>query len=118
MLLLKVARWWLTLVGGVLLGMGLVLHGQLAFFRYMHEQVESTFILWRGIGKLTFFFQDNLTKAALEIHEIPKELVDEADRAAWTLVVIGVALVVVAFLIRRSASAKQTSRGSAPPARA
>ncbi len=116
---LRIARWQLTLVAGVLLGMGLVLHGQVAVARHMQDEMDNTFILWRGIGKLTFFLQDNQTQAALAIHGMPRELIREADRGAWVLVGIGGILAVSAFLIhRRSDRAKQTSHGSSRPARA
>ena len=117
-MVLRIARWWLTLVGGVLLGMGLVLHGQVAVTYQLRDQVDSMFILWRGIGKLTFAFQDSTTQAALTAHDFPVELIREADRAAWTLVAIGGILAVTAFLIRRSGSAKRTSPHSSRPARA
>ncbi len=100
-MVLRVARWWLTLLGGVLLGMGLVLHGQVMAVGYMRDEVASTFVLWRGIGKLTFAFQDTATKVALTAHDVPMGLIIEADRAAWTLVAIGVILATTAFLIRR-----------------
>ncbi|MEE9126732.1 MAG: hypothetical protein V3U11_06295 [Planctomycetota bacterium] len=100
-MVLRVARWWLTLLGGVLLGMGLVLHGQFMVVGYMRDEVASTFVLWRAIGKLTFAFQDSTTQAALTAHDFPMGLILEADRAAWTLVAIGVILATTAFLIRR-----------------
>ncbi len=100
-MVLRIARWWLTLLGGVLLGMGLVLHGQVMAVHYMRNEVANTFILWRGIGKLTFAFQDSTTQTALTAHDFPVSLIREADRASWTLVAIGVILAATAFLIRR-----------------
>lgn len=99
--MLRVAQWWLTLLGGVLLGMGLVLHGQVATVHYMREEVAGTFFLWRWIGKLTFAFHDSATQAALTAHDFPTTLILEADRGAWTLVAVGVILAGTAFLIRR-----------------
>jgi len=100
-MVLRVARWWLTLLGGVLLGMGLVLHGQVATVYYVRKEVEGTFFLWRWIGELTFAFQDSTTKTALAAHDFPVSLIREADRGAWTLVAIGVILAATAFLVRR-----------------
>ena len=100
-MVLRVARWWLTLLGGVLLGMGLVLHGQVAAVLYMRAEVEGTFFLWRWIGELTFAFQDTTTKVALTAHDFRVSLIREADRGAWTLVAIGVILAATAFLVRR-----------------
>ncbi len=100
-MVLRVARWWLTLLGGVLLGMGLVLHGQVAAVLYAREEVEGTFFLWRWIGKLTFAFQDSKTQTALTAHDFRVSLIREADRGAWTLVAIGVILAATAFLVRR-----------------
>jgi hypothetical protein len=104
-MVLRVARWWLTLLGGVLLGMGLVLHGQVAVVRYMREEVGSTFILWRWIGKLTFAFQDSTTQTALTAHDFRVTLIREADRGAWTLVAIGAILAATAFLVHRPGGA-------------
>jgi hypothetical protein len=115
-MVLRVARWWLTLLGGVLLGMGLVLHGQVMWTRYIRNEVENTFILWRGIGKLTFVFQDTATKTALTAHEFPASLINEADRAAWTLVAIGVILAATAFLISRPGRARQSGHRFFQPA--
>ena len=100
-MVLRVAQWWLTLLGGVLLGMGLVLHGQVAVVYYTREEVENTFVLWRWIGKLTFAFQDTKTKTALTAADFPVSLIQEADRGAWTLVAIGAILATTAFLVRR-----------------
>ena len=100
-MVLRVARWWLTLLGGVLLGMALVLHGQVMAVQHMRNEVSSTFALWRGIGKLTFAFQDSKTQTALLAHDFPVILIREADRAAWTLAAIGVILAATAFLIHR-----------------
>lgn len=100
-MVLRIARWWLTLIGGVLLGMGLVLHGQVAMVYYLRNEVEGTFFLWRWIGKLTFAFQDSETQTALTAADFRVSLIREADRGAWTLVAIGVILAATAFLVRR-----------------
>ncbi len=92
-------RWWVIVLGGALLGAGLVLHAQVALAHHSREQVQSVFFLWRGIGQLTFVFQDDTTKMALWLNEVPDEVLVESDRGAWTLVVIGVVLAVTAFFI-------------------
>ena len=101
-LFLRLARWWLILLGGVLLGAGLVLHGQIAFARYARQEVADTFILWRGIGRLTFAFQDPTRRIALVIDEVPEDVVRECDRAAWVLVVLGAAIALSAPLVTSS----------------
>ena len=54
--MIGVARWLFTFLGGALLGAGLVLHGQVALARYMRQEVDNTFFLWRAIGHATFAF--------------------------------------------------------------
>ncbi len=92
---LKLARFWMLLIGGVLLGGGLVLHGQIKFAEVCREQVQGTFFLWRAIGQVTFVFQDDQTKLALWLNEVPTDVMRESDRAAWTLVIIGGVFAVV-----------------------
>lgn len=88
------------LLGGILIGGGLVLHAQVAVWHHMREEVDNTFFLWRGVGKLTFMFQDETTKAALTLHEIPPEVLKEADRAAWVLAVVGAVVALMSLAIR------------------
>lgn len=105
------------MIGGVLLGMGLVLHGQVAMVCYMREEVGGTFFLWRWIGKLTFAFQDSTTQTALTASDFRVTLIREADRGAWTLVSIGVILAATAFLIRRPERAGASGAGASWPRR-
>lgn len=104
-------------MGGVLLGMGLVLHGQVAMAHYIRREVDSTFFLWRWIGELTFAFQDTKTKVALMTSDLQAELIREADRGAWTLVAIGMILAATAFLIRRPQRAGAIGGGVSWPRR-
>ena len=106
---LRLARWWLIVLGGVLIGAGLVLHGQIAFARHARQEVANTFVLWRGIGRLTFAFQDPTRRIALVIDEVPEDVVRECDRAAWVLVVLGAALALAAPVIT---SSRRTPRHS------
>ncbi|MCA8965707.1 MAG: hypothetical protein H6838_03535 [Planctomycetes bacterium] len=87
--MLRFLRWLVVLIGGVLVGGGLVLHGQVAVARYMREEVDRTFFLWRAIGNATFAFQSDDVRMALVAAETPEEALRESDRAAWVLVIIG-----------------------------
>ena len=99
--MLRLLRWLTVLLGGLLLGTGLTLHGQVALARYMQGEVENTFVLWRAVGKATFYFQGGETRMALAMSEVPPAALDESDRAAWVLVAIGVLLALCGPLIRR-----------------
>lgn len=96
----RFVRWWLVLLGGALVGVGLCLHGQLAVAEYLRDEAQSTFFLWRGVGQLTFIFQDDVTQAALWMNEVPESVMQESGRAAWTLVVIGALMSTAAPLLR------------------
>jgi uncharacterized protein YjeT (DUF2065 family) len=98
-----------TLLGGVLLGTGLVLHGQVALARYMREEVDNTFVLWRALGRATFAFQGGETRMALAMSEVPDEALKHSDRAGWVLVIVGGVIAVTGPMLRRG-------RGSPKPA--
>lgn len=85
-------RWLLVLFGGVMVGAGLVLHGQVALVRAMTNEVDNTFFLWRAIGHATIFLQGSDVKMAMAMTEVPPEVLRESDFAAWTLVVVGLLL--------------------------
>lgn len=103
-------RWFLTLLGGVLLGAGLVLHGQVALVRAMTNEVQQTFFLWRAIGEATIFLQGGDVQMAMAMTEVPPEVLRECDFAAWTLVAVGVLIAVTAPLLPRGRrSAKRVS---------
>ncbi|MCR9244321.1 MAG: hypothetical protein NXI31_04765 [bacterium] len=109
--MLACMRWFMVLLGGVLIGCGITLHGQVALARHAGNEVENTFVLWRAIGRGTFYFQGGETRMALAMHEIPPEALDESDRAAWVLIVLGGVLAFSAPLVRRSKkSAPQPKR--------
>jgi len=86
---LRFVRWWMVLLGGVLLGAGLCLHGQLAVAHHLRHEAQGTFFLWRMVGELTFFLQDEVTQASLWMNDVPEPVLRESGRAAWTLAVIG-----------------------------
>lgn len=112
--MIGLARWCCTAVGGVLLGAGVVLHGQVALARFMREEVDNTFFLWRWIGKATFSFQGGETRLALAMAEVPPEALATSDKAAWTLVLLGSAVAVVGPLLggARGKISKPRSRRS------
>ena len=96
----KLARWLLVVLGSMLAGGGLVLHAQVAVAHYLRHEVASTFFLWRGIGRLTFSLQSDVTQTAFALDDIPPDVLTEADRTAWVLVIIGAVVVMLANLIR------------------
>lgn len=100
--MLALLRWFTVMLGGLLLGIGLTLHGQVALARYMRQEVDNTFVLWRAIGQATFYFQGGETRMALAMSEVPEEALRESDRAAWVLVIIGGLVGGTGPLIRRS----------------
>jgi hypothetical protein len=99
--MIAVARWFFTLFGGVVLGAGLVLHGQVALARHMRAEVDGTFFLWRALGQATFAFQGGEVRMALAMKEVPEAALHESDRAAWVLVVIGGLIAMTGPLLRR-----------------
>lgn len=101
--MLAVARWSFAVVGGILAGAGLTLHGQVAFARYVRQQVDSTFFLWRAVGQATFAFQGGETRMALAMGEVPEAALTESDRAAWVLVIVGSLIALSGPLLRRGA---------------
>jgi hypothetical protein len=112
---LHLVRWWVGLVGGVLLGAGLVLHGQIACARYAKQEVEHVFVLWRAIGELTFFYQDDATQAALWLEDIPDGVLRQSDRAAWTMAVFGAAVAISSLFLTRARKQKRAPARKAKP---
>ena len=98
---MKWVRWWLVFLGGLLIGAGLVLHGQVAMAEYARDEVQGVFILWRVVGQLTFIFQDDLTQTGLFLNDVPTDVLVQSDRMAWTLSLFGVVLEITATQLRR-----------------
>lgn len=96
------ARWCCTVLGGVLIGAGLVLHGQVALARFLRDEVEETFFLWRAIGHATFTFQGGETRLALAMSEVPPEALAASDGAAWGLLLLGLAVATLAPMLAGS----------------
>ena len=99
--MIGIGRWICTVGGGVLLGAGLVLHGQVALARYMRDEVDMTFFLWRALGEATFAFQGDETRMALAMSEVSEEALRQSDRAAWVLVLVGVLIAMTGPMLRR-----------------
>jgi hypothetical protein len=97
---ITMARVWTLLCGGILIGMGVLLHAQVWSMHYLREEVRGTFFLWRAIGQLTFVFQDDATQAALWAHECPAEVLDESEHAATAMLILGSLCAIGSALLR------------------
>lgn len=95
-MLSRLLRWWFLVGGGALLGAGLVLLGQLVFAEHMRARAQGTFFLWRGIGQVSFIFQDDQTKLALWLNEIDGKILDHSRHVAWVMIVLGGLVVLLA----------------------
>lgn len=95
-MLSRLLRWIFLVLGGALLGAGLFLHGQVAVADYMRAEVRGTFFLWRGIGRISFVFQDGQTKTALWLSELDASVLDHSRHAATVMLTLGGLLVLVA----------------------
>ena len=92
----RVLRWIFLVGGGALLGAGLVLQGQLVFAEHLRVQAQNTFFLWRGIGQVSFIFQDDQTKLALWLNEIDARVLDHSRHVSWVMIVLGGLVVLLA----------------------
>ncbi|GAB4150929.1 MAG: hypothetical protein Fur0037_19610 [Planctomycetota bacterium] len=97
----RAIRWFLVLTGGVLLGAGLFLHGQVALARDIQAQVGDTFFLWRAVGRATFFLQGSEHRIALTLSEVPSDILAMSNRTAWILVWFGLGTAIAAGLLIR-----------------
>ena len=100
-------RWLLATLGGVMLGAGLFLHAEVALARCMRDEVDRTFVLWRAVGEATFLFQDDETRVAMVVAEVPDEALRASESTAWALVSIGLLVAVTAPMMRRRSSRKK-----------
>lgn len=118
-MLLRPIRWLLVLLGGVLLGAGLFLHGQVAVARDIRQQVDDTFFLWRAVGRATFFIQSSDHRIALTLAEVPEEVLQMSNRTGWTLCWFGLGLSLASgLLLRPRAKSAARAAGKPRPARA
>ena len=108
--MLGIARWLFTVIGGLLLGAGLVLHGQVALARHLQGEVRGTFFLWRVLGEATFAFQSGDIRMALAMKEVPAAALKESDRAAWVLVIVGGLVSLAGPLLRRGRPAPPAAK--------
>ncbi|MBM4063151.1 MAG: hypothetical protein FJ265_18950 [Planctomycetes bacterium] len=108
-------RWLVVVLGGVLLGVGLALHGQVALARHLRAEVDRTFFLWRALGYATFAFQGGENRMALAMKEVPEEALVESDRAAWVLVAVGGLVTLTGPLLRRRKVGKVGKAGARIP---
>jgi len=108
--MIGIVRWLFTLIGGVVLGSGLVLHGQVALAHVMRHEVDNTFFLWRALGHATFVFQGEETRMALAMAEVPAEALAASDRAAWVLVIVGSLIAITGPLLRSGKLAGRFAR--------
>jgi len=114
----RLMRWFMVLLGGLIIGVGMTLHGQVALARYMREEVDRTFVLWRAIGEATFYFQGGETRMALAMKEVPEQALRDSNRAAWVLVFIGGLFALCGPLIREPRSGgKRVAKKSAAKGR-
>lgn len=113
-MVLRLIRWFLVLLGGVLLGAGLFLHGQVAVARDIRQQVDDTFFLWRQIGTATFFIQSSDHRIGLTLAEVPEEVLAMSNRTAWILVCFGLAMAVATPLLLRSCPSARPARAGRP----
>jgi hypothetical protein len=107
---MRLLRWFCVVFGGVLMGVGLALHGQVALARHMQNEVDRTFIVWRWLGKATFAFQGGETRMALAMREVPQSALRESDRAAWQLIGVGVVIALAGPWLRASRGGKARKR--------
>ncbi|MBM3974080.1 MAG: hypothetical protein FJ301_08275 [Planctomycetes bacterium] len=96
-------RWMLTTLGGLVAGVGVTLHSQVAFARFLQDEVDGTFFVWRAIGRATFWFQGESTQLALAMAEVPASALRASDIAAWTLVAVGGLVAFAGLLLPRHA---------------
>lgn len=108
--MLGILRWFAMVFGGLVLGAGMTLHGQVALAHYMQNEVDNTFVLWRALGHATFYLQGGETRMALAMSEVPPEALEEMDRAAWVLVAIGLLIALCGPLIRKPKSAVKPAK--------
>ncbi|MBK8980395.1 MAG: hypothetical protein IPM29_31220 [Planctomycetes bacterium] len=106
-MLFRLARAFVLLMAGGLLGCGLLMMGQVHSLHYLRQEVRDTFFLWRGIGKITFAWQDDMTKAALWADDIPESVLREWEHGAWAFLALGALAALVAATMRRPKPARR-----------
>jgi hypothetical protein len=105
----RIIRWCLVLLGGVLIGAGLELHGFVAIVHHMVNEVDNTFFLFRAVGRATSFLLGGDQRMALAIKEVPPEVVAECARSGYVLMIVGALLALTAPLLRSNVAARGRS---------
>ena len=88
--LLRCTKSLLYFLSGFLVGVGLLLYGQVKLAMTIKEEVEGTFFLWRAIGNVTYFLQGQSTQVALTVGKLPQEYLVHSKRVGLTLIALGV----------------------------
>ncbi|GDY03497.1 hypothetical protein LBMAG49_28260 [Planctomycetota bacterium] len=96
----RIARWWLLLIGGILLGAGMELHGLVAIAHRMVDEVDQTFPLFVAIGRATIFLLGNDQRIALMLKDVPPDVLDECTRSGFILMTVGGLFAVTAPILR------------------
>lgn len=86
---MRLTKFFLGLLAGLILGAGLLLFGQVKLAERMRAEVESKFFLLRAIGYATFIFQGDDVQVALTIADLPEGAIEHSHRVAVTLLVVG-----------------------------
>lgn len=87
--LLRLTKCLLYFCSGFMVGVGLLLYGQVRLAMLVKEEVEGTFFLWRAIGNVTYFLQGQSTQVALTVGQLPREYLVHSKRVGLTLIVFG-----------------------------
>jgi hypothetical protein len=98
---LQKARLLLVFAAGLILGMGLLLYGQVRLAERMRGEVDSTLFLLRAVGYATFFLQGAKVQVALTLSKLPPGTIEHSRRVAITLLVVGSLLLASVPFVRR-----------------
>jgi hypothetical protein len=99
---ISLARWWMSVIGGILIGVGLLLCCQIHVVRHLRQQVEDAFFFRRWVGKVTFVAQTYDVQTALVLNKINESTIQECERIAIALLALGSACALsVPFLRKR-----------------
>jgi hypothetical protein len=79
----------LLFTGGLTLGIGLLMIAQIELLESLRNEADKAGSFWRGLGHLTFGWQDDTTQTALWAHEMPTGFVSEARVVAWVWLGVG-----------------------------
>lgn len=66
------------------IGVGLLMFAQIEILESMRDEADQAGAFWRGLGHLTFGWQDETTQSALLAHEMPAGYLAEAEIVAFS----------------------------------